>query len=486
MDRVGRYTILGEVGRGGMAEILLGRAEGRSGFERLAVLKRILPELAHRPAFVAMFLDEARTLARIHHPNVVQVYELGDGDDDLWFAMEYLEGENTGGVMRRLATQDRTLPPWIAAWIVMEACLGLQAAHDLTDASGAPLGLVHRDVSLQNVFVTYQGGVKLLDFGVAYVADKTEATEAGQVKGKHAYMSPEQCLGEPLDRRSDVFAMGVVLYELLTATRLFKRATTALTFRAICDEPIAPPSTLIPSGETAFDAVCARALEKRRSDRYASADALRRDLAEAIRRVAATDATVDRADAPARLAELMRGAFEDRIAEKDAMLRRARAGDRVGAPVPADADVDVEIPTAIEKTVLTSASPIAATRAPAPSRRRAAAIAVGVGVAVTAGVVGLLRANDPSPRATASEPTTSSSPTTTTPPTTASEARDVLRRPSMSASAAPIAPVAPASGTASARPVRASPTALASAPAAASSSAPSTPSAPATIERLPL
>lgn len=483
MDRVGRYTILGEVGRGGMAEILLGRAEGRSGFERLAVLKRILPELAHRPAFVAMFLDEARTLARLHHPNVVQVYELGDGDGDLWFAMEYLVGENAGGVMRRLAARDRTLPPWIAAWIVMEACLGLQAAHDLTDAGGAPLGLVHRDVSLQNVFVTYQGGVKLLDFGVAYVADKTEATEAGQVKGKHAYMSPEQCLGEPLDRRSDVFAMGVVLYELLTTTRLFKRATTALTFRAICDEPIAPPSTLIPGGETAFDAVCAKALEKRKELRYASAEALRRDLAEAIRRVATTDATIDRAEAPARLAELMQGTFEDRIAEKDALLRRARAGDRVAAPVPADTDVDVEIPTAIDRTVLTSASPAAPERA--PSRRSPAVIAVGVGVAVTAGVVGILTNSDP--RTATAPPTAAVSTAAASSAGLASEARDVLRSPSMSASvASSIAAVASASATPSGRPVRATITTTASAMPTATASAPAAPAPPATIERLPL
>src|SRR5262245_61887209 len=213
-ERIGRYEVVGELAIGGMATILLGRLVGPRGFEHPVVIKRILPHLAKMPEFVDMFVDEARIVAGIRHPNVVQVTELGCEGDELFLVMEYLEGESVGGLLRRIWTQDGEIDRALAVYIVAEACAGLHAAHELTDEAGKLRGLVHRDISPQNMFVTYSGAVKVLDFGIAQAADRLTRTEAGQVKGKFAYMSPEQCLSQPLDRRSDVFALGVVLYEL--------------------------------------------------------------------------------------------------------------------------------------------------------------------------------------------------------------------------------------------------------------------------------
>src|SRR5262245_24036371 len=204
VQSVGSFEIVGHLATGGMAEILLGRASGPSGFERIAVIKRVLPHLASEPRFAQMFLDEARIAALIRHPNVVQIHELACEGDQLFIVMEYLEGESVAGLLRRLIAQQTRLPPALAAHIVAEACCGLHAAHELVDHSGRPLGVVHRDVSPQNIFVTYDGAVKVLDFGIAVARDRVTKTETGQLKGKFEYMAPEQCLGKALDRRADL------------------------------------------------------------------------------------------------------------------------------------------------------------------------------------------------------------------------------------------------------------------------------------------
>ena len=171
-ERVGRYEVAGRLATGGMAEILLGRLVGPSGFERPLVIKRILPHLAEQQSFVSMFLDEARLAAQIRHPNVVSVSELGQEGDDLYLVMEYLEGENAAGLIRRSMVTGKNTDFALCAYIVAEACAGLHAAHELTDPDGNPLRLVHRDVSPQNIFVTYGGAVKVLDFGIAKAADR--------------------------------------------------------------------------------------------------------------------------------------------------------------------------------------------------------------------------------------------------------------------------------------------------------------------------
>ena len=334
---VGRYEVVGRLALGGMAEILLGRLRGPSGFERPVVIKRILAHLAEQSTFVDMFLDEARLAARIQHRNVVQVHELGQEGRDLFLVMEYLEGENAAGLIRRSLVVHQELHLAVCAYIMAEACAGLHAAHELTDQAGNPMGLVHRDVSPQNIFIGYNGAVKVLDFGIAKAADRTAHTEVGQLKGKFEYMSPEQCRGKPIDRRSDIFALGIVLYELITRRRLFKRDTKLAVLEAVCRDPLMPPSKLEPSCPPSLEAVVLKALAKRADQRYPTAADMRRDLLAVTRELSPGDPEES-------LAALMRELFQDRIAEKREMLHQVREGAIVNALPGAEADSGVEIP----------------------------------------------------------------------------------------------------------------------------------------------
>ncbi|MBX3191631.1 MAG: serine/threonine protein kinase [Labilithrix sp.] len=333
--RVGHFEILGQLATGGMAEILLARGAGPASAPRAVVIKQILPQYASTASFVAMFLDEARAIARIRHPNVVQVEELGEDEGRLFLVLEYVAGENLASVLKRSVAANEKLGAGLVAWIVAEACAGLHAAHELVTDDGRSQNLVHRDVSPQNLFVAYDGHVKLLDFGVAIMAERVAKTATGDVKGKLEYMSPEHARGERLDRRSDIFAMGVVLYELGTGRRLFKRASPGHTIDAICREPILPPSRLVDGFPRGLEAVCMKALAKRPEDRYATAAEMRAALLDVAREVASPTQA---------LAERMRRWFPDRIAEKEEMLRRVRAGAEL-AKVPAgEIDERVEVP----------------------------------------------------------------------------------------------------------------------------------------------
>ena len=384
--RLGRYDVLGELATGGMAQILLARIVGPSGFERAVVIKRILPHLLRRESFVAMFLDEARIAAGIRHHNVVHVHELMRDGDDLSLVMEYLEGESVASLTRRMFTRDEPLAPRLAAHIVAEAAAGLHAAHELVDADGRPQSLVHRDVSPQNLFVTYDGQVKVIDFGIAKAADRITETEAGQIKGKFEYMSPEQCRGEPLDRRSDVFALGVILYELTTGRRLFRRREgAAAVMRAITSEPIVPPSRVVEGYPPALEKACMRALENDRDARTPTAAELRRELLAAMRALGPSDEHETEA-----LAASMRRLFADRLEEKREMLRRMRAGSAV-THVPAgeiDVDVDVpELPAALRSAARTELH--AAGQAPASTTtRRSRRLGVGLGALVVVALIG--------------------------------------------------------------------------------------------------
>jgi eukaryotic-like serine/threonine-protein kinase len=377
--KIGRYEVLGHLATGGMAEILLARLWGRADFQRAVVIKRILRQYASLGSFERMFLDEARTVAKIRHPNVVQVHELGESDGEAFLVLEYVAGENLSAVLKRALASDGRFEPVLAAHVVSEACAGLHAAHELVSDDGRGQNLVHRDVSPQNLFVSYDGHVKLLDFGVARTDDQQARTEVGDVKGKFEYMSPEQAKGEALDRRSDIFAMGIVLYELSTGRRLFKRVSTARALEAICRDPVIPPSRLVGGYPAALEAVCMRALAKKPSDRYATAADMRRDLLEVARQL---PSPVE------RLAEQMHRWFPERIAEKEEMLRRAGEG-RELARLPADE---------IDEDVVVPAVPDVPERArPAWTRGAAGAAAA---VLIAAGVTGAARAchaPDPAP-----------------------------------------------------------------------------------------
>ncbi|HVY46217.1 MAG TPA: serine/threonine-protein kinase, partial [Minicystis sp.] len=344
--RIGRYDVAGLLATGGMAEIFLGKLVGPNEFERPVVIKRILPHLARNAEFVEMFLNEARIVAGIRHANVVHVHELCRDGDDLFLVMEYVEGESVGGIMRRVWTRDETVGFAVSAYLIAEACAGLHAAHELKYPDGSPQNVVHRDVSPQNLMMTYDGHVKLLDFGIAKTARRMGQTEVGVVKGKSAYMSPEQCRGKPLDRRSDLFCLGTLLYELTTSRRLFHRASELATMTAITKQPAPRPSDVVAGYPPALEAVCLRALAKAPDDRYPTAAAMRRDLLSAIRELTDGEPLEETA------AALMRRVFPDRIAEKAEMIRTVAAGAAPSSVVPAETDTTVELPWLDETTAL--------------------------------------------------------------------------------------------------------------------------------------
>jgi eukaryotic-like serine/threonine-protein kinase len=392
-SRIGRYEIVGLLATGGMAEIFLGKLIGPSGFERPVVVKRVLPHLARVPSFVDMFVDEARIVAGIHHPNVVQVHELAHEDAELFLVMEYLEGESVGSLTRRLASRGETLDLALAAFLVAEACAGLHAAHELKDEEGYPRDLVHRDVSPQNVFVTYAGQCKVLDFGIAKAANRSTRTEAGQVKGKFAYMSPEQCMGKPLDRRSDVFALGVLLWELTTGRRLFKRASEMLTFKAICEQRTLRPSETMEGYPAELERVCMKALSRRREDRYQNALEMRRELLGVARSLGMTEVPEE------DIARLMKELFEQRIEEKQEMLRRVRGGSVPTALPAPELDEEIELPSAAEdpSTIYTASDVKTSSR----SSRRGLWLALALAVTSLSGIAFWFgsRSQKPSPSA---------------------------------------------------------------------------------------
>ncbi len=277
-DRLGRYEILRKLTSGGMAELLLARATGMQSFERHVVIKRIHAVLARDQRFVQMFLDEARLAASLHHQNIVQVYDVGEQDGQYFFAMEYVHGEDLRKLHAKMRDTQQQVPIEIAISIVAAAAAGLHHAHEQRGPNFEPLDLVHRDVSLTNILVGYDGSVKLLDFGLAKAQLRSVKTRTGNLKGKAAYMSPEQCMGRLLDRRSDVFALGIVLYELLTARRLFKAANDFMSMAAIVDSEVPPPSAHRADLPPALDEIVMRALAKARESRYPSAEAMRSAL----------------------------------------------------------------------------------------------------------------------------------------------------------------------------------------------------------------
>jgi eukaryotic-like serine/threonine-protein kinase len=343
-SRIGRHAVVGYIATGGMAELFLGKEPTG----RPVVIKRILPHLARQTTFVSMFIDEARIGSRAKHPNLVEVYELGQVGVDLFLVMEYLVGENLAGLVRRLTKRGERISYGLCAYIIAEVCDGLHFAHELADDEGKQLALVHRDVSPQNVFVTYGGDVKLLDFGVATAAHRLTQTASGEVKGKYAYMSPEQCRGEPLDRRSDIFSLGIVLYELTTLRRLFKRPNELQVMRAITEEPIPRPSREIPDYPPALEAVCTRALARDPDQRYATAAEMREDLVRAMQTIGMDG------DPHESIASKFARIFSDRMVQKRELLERVRrGGDLTDLLAPeVDEQVDVPIVTHFEGTPL--------------------------------------------------------------------------------------------------------------------------------------
>ncbi len=274
----GKYELIRPLATGGMAEVFLASQIGPGGVMREVVVKRVLPDLSSSHDFVTMFLDEARLAVRLSHPNVIQVFDFGEQDGSYFLVLELLDGADVDTILRLEQHRKRQIPERIAALIAAQACDGLQYVHSLAGPDGRPLRVIHRDVSPSNLFLTYQGTVKLLDFGIAKAESNVTQTRAGVTKGKVAYMSPEQLLHEALDPRSDVFALGVVFYELLAGIGLFHRGDVGAMMRAVLVEPIPSPSTLRPGVSPQLEAVAMRAISRDPAERYASAAEMRAEL----------------------------------------------------------------------------------------------------------------------------------------------------------------------------------------------------------------
>ncbi|HWM87718.1 MAG TPA: serine/threonine-protein kinase, partial [Kofleriaceae bacterium] len=334
----GKYTLVCKLATGGMGELFVARRAGAGGFEKLVVIKRLLPHLAEDAHFVAMLLDEARVAARLSHPNVCQVYDLGEVDGHYYMAMEHLEGIPASLILRRASRAGQRLDLGLATAILRQAADGLHHAHDLRDSDGNSVGLVHRDVSPSNLFVTATGVVKVLDFGVAKSQDALARTHTGALKGKYAYMSPEQVLGQPVDRRSDVWSLGIVLYELLTAQRLFWRDSEYKMFQAILDEPIPPLGERRPGLPPRVVAVAERALSRDPALRQGSA----REMSEALEEAMAGAGGVWR---PGRVGDYVNEHFGALMEERRRDVQSGLSGKRRAG----EEDVETTAETAAEE-----------------------------------------------------------------------------------------------------------------------------------------
>lgn len=280
---LGNYEIVRKLAYGGMAELALAKKRGIEGFEKLVVLKRILPQYAENPKYIQMFLDEARLQATLEHPNIVQVHDIGLDQGSYFFAMEYVRGQDLRRLLKAAQRTGLPLPVEHAIHIVTGTAAALHYAHEKRDAQGRPLGIVHRDVSPSNVLVTYDGAIKLVDFGIAKARSRHSQSRVGALMGKAAYMAPEQCRGETLDRRTDVFALGTLLYELTCGRRPFQGRTDFTILHQIATQDPEPPSSIHPGYPAELEPIVMKALRRSPQERYATAQELQVALEEFAR-----------------------------------------------------------------------------------------------------------------------------------------------------------------------------------------------------------
>jgi serine/threonine protein kinase len=274
-SQIGKYVVQRKLAEGGMAEIFVASSFGPEGFEKQVIIKRIRAGLASDPAFIKMFVSEARLVSRLNHANIVQIFDFDRHEDTFYIAMEYVRGVSLAQAHSRARELQVPVPPLVAAQVAIEVARGLSFAHRLTE-HGEPLGIVHRDVTPQNILLSYEGAVKLTDFGIAKAG--TRASTVGMLKGKFAYMSPEQSRGEPVDSRTDVFALGITLWELLTGQQLFDAESDIAVLRAVQEKAVASPEAFNPGVDAALATIVMRCLERERTERFQSAQELERAL----------------------------------------------------------------------------------------------------------------------------------------------------------------------------------------------------------------
>ena len=278
IGQLGRYRLIKSLGVGGQAEAFKARYFGPGGFERTVVVKRILPGNCEDPEFIRMFAAEARILGMLHHPNVVQAYDVGESDGTLFLVLEYVDGPSLGRLMRVLRSAERPLPPAFAGHFALEICRALDYVHNLRDSDGEPLNVIHRDVTPSNIVLTSTGSAKLLDFGIAKYTSSEVETRHRTVKGKPAYLAPEAIEGKRFDARIDLFSVGVVLHEMLTLSPLFAADHELGVLHKALEMPIPRPSEIRPDVPPALDAIVMKALQRDPALRYATAAEMVRDL----------------------------------------------------------------------------------------------------------------------------------------------------------------------------------------------------------------
>src|SRR5277367_4693780 len=313
---LGRYELLLPIAQGGMATVWAARQKGSRGFSKTVAIKTMLPALSEDPQFEQMFLDEAALAAKIHHPNVAEILDLGEQDEILYIVMEWVDGEALSVLHKATRKSQAQLPTRLSMKIAMQACAALHAAHELRDENDVPLMLVHRDVSPQNILCTYDGIVKLVDFGVAKATGRAGGeTSAGQLKGKVPYMSPEQARGGNVDRRTDIFAMGIVLYKLTTGLHPFLGENDLVTMRNIITRPLLPPRVKNPTFPQEVEQILIKCLQKDPDKRYQTMA----ELGQAVERVLAAMGSSGLGDDD--LGTYVRGVMGDRGAKRRTAVR---------------------------------------------------------------------------------------------------------------------------------------------------------------------
>ena len=378
-QRFGKYTLLRKIATGGMAEIFLALQRSVAGFEKLVVIKRILPLMNSDKAFIDMLLHEARIAATLSHPNIVQTFDVGMIDGLYYIAMEHIHGEDVRAIVRQMKAKGVPgLPLEHALAIIIGQCSGLAYAHEKRDLNGQPLNIVHRDISPQNVVVTFSGDIKIVDFGIAKSGLQfVEETKSGQVKGKIPYMAPEQAAGEDIDWRADIFATGVMLFELTTGKRLFKSGSEFETLKLICEKEYPRPSQVRAGYPARLERIVMKALAKKREERYQSAREMQADLEAFVRdeRIPVSQIA---------LAEWMERLFADKLAaQKEALQDIKHLADVIAAEPPSPLAIppsEESVPSITATATAPAASITVTDSTPLPRKSNGTGLYVGLGL----------------------------------------------------------------------------------------------------------